>query len=75
MRYLQCLLGIILIFKGIKECIALPAGIAALHVGSAYTAGEAAGLVIGTLALLAGGLIFLVYSWRGFRGTAARAPG
>ena len=65
MRYLQVFIGLILLAKGVKECVALPAALSALNVTSAYSAGEATGLVIGTLAVLAGGLVLLAHSWRG----------
>lgn len=64
MRYAKLIIGIVLLIKGIKAAFALPASLSAVHVpagaagfASAYAAGEAAGLVIGTLAILAGGVI------------------
>lgn len=64
MRSMQFIIGIILVVKGIGDCFALPAAISALHVGSAYSAGEATGLVVGTLAVLAGGVMLALHTWR-----------
>lgn len=67
MRYLQFVIGIILVIKGVCDCIALPSAITALHVGSAYSAGEATGLVVGSLAVLIGGVVIVLHSWRARR--------
>lgn len=69
MRYLQVFIGLILLADGVKECMALPAALSALHVASAYSAGEAAGLIIGILAVLAGGVVLLARSCPGRRGS------
>jgi len=73
MRYLQFVIGIILVFKGVRDCIALPAAITALHVGSAHSAGEATGLVVGSLAVLVGGVALVLHGWRAKRTDAVGA--
>lgn len=72
MRVVQVLIGIILLIEGTKGCIALPAALSALHVSSAYSAGEATGLVLGAFAMLAGGVLLLVHGWSGRRSSAAK---
>lgn len=73
MRYMQCAIGVIFVIKGIRECIALPTAIAALHMGSAYSAGEAAGLVAGAPAVLVGGVALCVHDRRARRAVAVGA--
>jgi len=68
MRYMQFVIGVILLIKGIKEVIALPAAASSIHVGSAYTAGEMTGLVVGTLAVVVGGGVLVTRGWREMRG-------
>lgn len=74
MRYVQLVMGLILVVKGVKECITLPAAISALQIGSPYPAGEAVGLVVGTLALLFGGAILVAQGWRAKRAVIVDAP-
>jgi hypothetical protein len=75
MRYLQLVTGIVLVIKGVHECVVLPAAIAALRVGSAYSAGEATGLAIGALAVLVGGVTLVLHGWRAKRTVAAGPAG
>jgi hypothetical protein len=71
MRYLQLVAGTLFVIKGICKCIALPSALAALHVDSAYSAGEATGLVIGALGILAGGVALISHGRRAGRPVAA----
>ena len=73
MRYAQVVLGILLVLKGIRECMILPKALWALHATSLAGAGRGAGMLIGTLSVLAGGLLLLFCAWRGRRVAAARA--
>lgn len=69
MRYVLILLGILLVLKGLHECIELARALAPLlHAHSAYAAGKAAGGIVGTLAVLAGGVALIAQGWRAKRG-------
>lgn len=74
MRHVQLVIGVILVIKGISDCIALPAALSALQLGTAYSAGEATGLVIGAMAVLAGGVILVLKNWRAPRTIETGAP-
>jgi hypothetical protein len=81
MRYAKIIIGVILLIKGIKAVIALPAAISAVHAVAgtpAYTAGHTAGvmvgLVIGPLAVLIGGAILLANGLTSFGGRNGPAP-
>jgi hypothetical protein len=74
MRYVRFVIGFILVVKGVKDCIALPAAISGLQIGASYSAGEATGLIVGTLALLAGGAILVMQGWRARRAVIVDAP-
>lgn len=63
MRYLQIVIGLIVLSRGIASGVALPARLSALHLDSAYAAGQATGMTVVPLALLAGGVLLIVQGW------------
>jgi hypothetical protein len=70
MRYAKIIVGLILIAKGVADCIRLPValtaahahgGLLAGHAESGLTAGEAAGRILGfEIGIVAGALVILI---------------
>lgn len=70
MRYVKLIIGLLLVAKGVADCIHLPAALAAAHThgalqtghaSSAFLAGEAAGRVLGVeMHLAVGALAVLI---------------
>lgn len=88
MRYVKLIVGILLVAKGVTDCIRLPAALAAAdthgaplagHASSGFFAGETAGralgaqagLVVGAVVVLIGGVLLVAAAWRGRQGTVA----
>lgn len=65
--FLEFVVGVILLLKGLRGCLHLPSVLATAHWGSVWSAGHLAITLIGTLATLVGGGLLVAHAWRRMR--------